>query len=167
FSYNNQVVPADSMIAVSQYEGKLHDFLAGTFGPAYEFKESPGYVIIRYAPRRMAVAINVEKRRHGPMVVEGQITDADHKKGVYLASIYERNILASTLSGPTGNFRLAIKRPEETLWLTISKENYRDTTIALLPPVQVRSTQKGRRYWFYPTDDIVAVLEGTAFCRFF
>ncbi|GGC24438.1 hypothetical protein GCM10011386_15500 [Parapedobacter defluvii] len=167
FSYNNQVVPADSVITVSRYEGKLLDFLTGTFGPAYEFKESPGYVVIRYAPRRMAVAVNVEKRRHGPMVVEGQITDADHRKGVYLASIYERNVLASTLSGPTGNFRLTIKRPEETLWLTISKENYRDTTLALLPPVQVNTRQNKRRYWFAPDDGSGGGLDGTALGRFF
>ncbi len=167
FSYNNQVVPADSVITIARYDGKLLDFLTSTFGHAYEFKESPGYVIIRYAPRRMAVTINVEKRRGGPLVVEGQVTDADNKMGVYLASIYERNVLASTLSGPTGNFRLTIKRPEETIWLTISKENYRDTTLALLPPVHVSTKQKGRRYWFAPDDGNGLGLDGTALGRFF
>lgn len=167
FSYNSQVVPADSVIRVARYEGKLLDFLANTFGPTYEFKESPGYVIIRYAPRRMAVAINVEKPRYGPMVVEGQVTDADTKKAVYLASIYERNVLASTLSGPAGNFKLTIKRPEETIWLTISKENYRDTTFALLPPVRVSTKQKGRRYWFAPEEGNGMGLDGTALGRFF
>jgi len=167
FSYNSQVVPADSMITIARYEGKLLDFLTNTFGPAYEFKESPGYVIIRYAPRRMAVAIHVEKPRYGPMVVEGQITDAGNKKGVYLASIYERNALTSTLSGPTGNFKLTIRRPEETIWLTISKENYRDTTLALLPPVQVSTKQKGRRYWFAPEEGNGMGLDGTALGRFF
>lgn len=167
FSYNSQVVPADSVIAVARYEGKLLDFLTSTLGPTYEFKETPGYVIIRYAPRRMAVTINIEGRRHGPMVIEGRITDADHKKGVYLASVYERNILASTLSGPAGNFRLTVKRPEETIWLTISKENYRDTTLALLPPVQVNNRQKGRRYWFTPDEGSGIGLDGTALGRFF
>ncbi|PPL01263.1 hypothetical protein [Parapedobacter indicus] len=167
FSYSNQVVPADSLITVARYDGKLLDFLTHTLGPAYEFKETPGYVIIRYAPRRMVVAIDIEERRHGPMVIEGQITDADHKKGVYLASVYERNVLASTLSGPAGNFKLTIKRPEETIWLTISKENYRDTTLALLPPVQVNNRQKGRRYWFAPDEGSGMGLDGTALGRFF
>src|SRR5690606_27878551 len=55
FSYSNQVVPADSLIRVARYDGTLLDFLTRTLGSSYEFKETPGYVIIRYAPRRMAV----------------------------------------------------------------------------------------------------------------
>lgn len=167
FAYNSDAVNAERMVSLRDYRGPLVDFLRQTLGDGYEFKESPGYVIIRYAPGTMELTVHVEKERGRPLVVEGQIKDARNEKGIYQASIYERNVLVSTLSGPTGNFRLTIKRPEETVWLTISKENYRDTTIALLPPVQVRSTQKGRRYWFYPTDDIGAGLEGTAFGRFF
>src|SRR5690606_27382886 len=75
FSYNNNVVPHDSIITVARYRGRLVDFLTATLGQAYEFKESPGYVIIRYAPRKMAVTLHVEKRRFGPLVVEGQLND--------------------------------------------------------------------------------------------
>jgi len=167
FSYSNQVVPADSLIRVARYDGTLLDFLTRTLGSSYEFKETPGYVIIRYAPRRMAVTIHVEVRPHAQVVIEGKITEADHKKGVYLASIYERNGLASTLSAPAGDFTLTIKRPEETIWLTISTENYRDTTLALLPPVQVDNRKKGRRYWFAPDEGNGLGLDGTALGRFF
>ena len=167
FAYNSDAVDADRMVSLADYRGPLVDFLQQTLGGGYEFKESPGYVIIRYAPGTVDLNIHVEKERGRPLVVEGQVRDAKSDKGIYLASIYERNVLVSTLSGPTGNFRLAIKRPDETVWLTISKENYRDTTIALLPPVQVRSAQKGRRYWFYPNDHTGVGLEGTAIGRFF
>ena len=167
FAYNSNVVPADSIIFLSDFRGMLVDFLAQTLGSDYEFKESPGYVIIRYAPASMRLTFHVDERRGGPLVVEGQITDAETDKAIHLASIYERNILVSTLSDATGSFKLTIKRPSETIWLTISKENYRDTTIALLSPVQVKPQNTGRRYWFYPDDDGGQGLESTMFGRFF
>jgi len=167
FAYNSNTVNVDSLVDLSSYHGPLIGFLERTFGRDYEFKDSPGYVIIRYAPGTMELTLQVEKERGKPLMVEGQVKDARNGKGIYLASIYERNILVSTLSGPTGNFRLTIKRPEETIWLTVSKENYRDTTIALLPPVQVGKKAERRRYWFYPDDGYGGGLESTAFGRFF
>jgi len=166
FSYNSRIVPADSLLTNVRYQGRLFDFLIRTFGPAYEFKESLGYVIIRYAPGHMAVSIKVEKSGYGPMVIEGQVTDEVRKRGIVEASVYERNTLASTLTGPTGDFRLTVKRPEETVWITVSKENYRDTTLALLPPVQISKSKKGRLYRFAP-GEWEDGLDGTALGRFF
>ncbi|WP_257666244.1 hypothetical protein [Parapedobacter tibetensis] len=167
FAYNSNAIAADSVITLSDFRGRLVDFLESTLGRDYEFKESPGYVIIRYAPGSMELTFHVEKDRGNPLVVEGKIKDASNDKGVHLASIYERNILVSTLSDPGGNFKLTIKRPGETIWLTISKENYRDTTVMLLPPVQVKPKNKWSRYRYYPDDSEGSGLEGTAFGRFF
>lgn len=167
FSYNSDALDADRMVTLAGYRGPLVHLLETTLGEGYEFKETPGYVIIRYAPGTMDLAIHLEKERGRALVVEGQVKDAHTHEGIHSASIYERNVLVSTLSGPAGNFKLIIKRPDETVWLTISKKNYRDTTIALLPPVQVRSAQKRRHYRFYPNDFIGEGLEGTAIGRFF
>ncbi len=167
FSYNNKVVPHDSLITVVPYRGKLVDFLASTLGPAYEFKESPGYVIIRYAPSRMAVSLHVERRRFGPLVVEGQLNDLVTNEAVALASIYERHVLVSTLSDRAGRFRLQVRPQGETLWLTVSKENYRDTTLALISPVRIRSQDSPIREWFYPDNTTGGGLESSAIGRFF
>src|SRR5690606_31022888 len=166
FSYNSDVVDADRQVNIPQYSGTLVGFLEQLFGPDYVFKESPGYVIIRYAPRLIALTVRVEQRRGRPLIVEGQVRDADDGAVINQASIYERNVLVSTLSGPTGNFRLSFRRPNETIWLTVSKENYRDTTVALLLPVEVGSKATVRRYWFFPKDDSRG-LEGTVLGRFF
>ncbi len=167
FAFNSRTVPADSTVALPGFRGTLEDFLKQLLGGDYEFKESPGYVIIRYAPAYMQLMFQVESGRGAPLVVVGRVMDAGTGKGIHLASIYERNVLTSTLSDPMGNFKLSIKRPDETIWLTISKENYRDTTLALIPPVQVKSRNKRRLYWFYPDDDDGVGLESTAFGRFF
>jgi len=166
FSYNSDVVDADRQVNIPHYSGTLVGILEKLFGPDYVFKESPGYVIIRYAPRLIDLTVRVEQQRGRPLVVEGQVRDADDGAVINQASIYERNVLVSTLSGPTGSFRLSFRRPNETIWLTVSKENYRDTTVALLLPVEVGSKATVRRYWFFPKDDSRG-LEGTVLGRFF
>ncbi|MEC3881110.1 hypothetical protein [Parapedobacter sp. 10938] len=166
FSYNSDVVATDKQINMPPYRGTLVGFLEQVFGADYVFKESPGYVIIRYAPRLIDLTVHIEERRGRPLLVEGKVKDAGNGMGINQASVYERNVLVSTLSDPGGNFKLAFRRPNETIWLTISKENYRDTTIALLLPVEVGSKAAARRYWFFPEND-GAGLEGTAFGRFF
>lgn len=166
FSYNSDVVDADKQIDMPHYRGTLVGFLEQVFGADYVFKESPGYVIIRYAPRLIDLTVHVEQRRGRPLMVEGTVTDAGNGMGINQASVYERNVLVSTLSGPGGNFKLAFRRPNETIWLTVSKENYRDTTIALLLPVEVGSKVAAQPYWFFPEDD-GSGLEGTALGRFF
>src|SRR5690606_39591519 len=125
-------------------------------------KQRPGYVIIRYAPCLIDLTVSVEQRGGRPLVVEGHVRDAIDGTAIAQASVYERNVLASTLSGATGDFRLSFRRPNETIWLTVSKENYRDTTIALLLPVEVGSKAAARRYWFFPENEGEG-LEGTAF----
>ncbi|SKB84920.1 hypothetical protein SAMN05660226_03411 [Parapedobacter luteus] len=167
FSYNSNAIAADSLVNVPNYRGPLINFLGRMLGRSYEFRETPGYVIIRYAPGTMKLAFRVEKERGRPLVIEGQVSDASNGMGVPFASIYDRQALVSTLSGPTGDFKLSIKRPGETIWLTVSKEKYRDTTLALLPPVQVGSKHKGRRYWLFLGDGSGGGLEGSAFGRFF
>ena len=166
FAYNSDVMDASKQVDVPHYRGTLVGLLERLLGADYIFKESPGYVIIRYAPRLIDLTVRVEQRRGRPLVVEGQVRDASDGTVISRASIYERNVLVSTLSGPTGDFRLSFRRPNETIWLTVSKENYRDTTIALLLPVEVGSKAATRRYWFFPEND-GSGLEGTALGRFF
>lgn len=167
FSYSTSVVAADSLVTVVGYRGTLGNYLSRTLGSNYELKESPGHVIIRYAPRRMAVTFDVEKRPFGPLVVEGQLKDAITDAGVPFASVYERQSLASALSDQHGKFRVVIKRPGETVWLTVSKTHYRDTTVALISPVRVNATDDKVREWFYPDGRLVEGLESSAFGRFF
>ncbi|HWK98451.1 MAG TPA: carboxypeptidase-like regulatory domain-containing protein, partial [Parapedobacter sp.] len=166
FAYNSNAVDVDQRVNLQSYRGTLLGFLEQLLGSAYVFKESPGYVIIRYAPRLIDLTVSIEQRRGRPLVVEGRVRDASDGTAISQASIYERNVLASTLSGATGDFRLSFRRPNETIWLTVSKENYKDTTIALLLPVEVGSKSVARRYWFFPENESSG-LERTALGRFF
>ncbi|MFC3199981.1 hypothetical protein ACFOET_20340 [Parapedobacter deserti] len=167
FAYNSKLVAEDSVIALSGFRGSVATFLDQTFGSEYEFKEAPGYVIIRYAPRSLEVTFTVEHERKGTLVIEGRIRDAANNADIEGASIYEPNVLASTLSDAQGRFRLAIRRRDESVWLRVRKANYRDTTLVLLPAVQVHPERKERRYTFYPGADGKSGLENSRLGRFF
>lgn len=167
FSYNSTLVAEDSVVALDRFKGRLADLLERTFGSNYEFKEAPGYVIIRYAPHTLDLAMHIDSERSGTLVVTGWIKDAASHRGVPGASVYERNVLVSTLSDSDGRFKLSIRRPGESVWLTVSKADYRDTTVVLLPTVKVGGGDKGRRYAFYPDDGGKAGLESSALGRFF
>src|ERR1700748_3002964 len=53
FAYNNQTIPADSLISMNDFNGTIYSFLSNTFGPDYEFKEVPGYIVLRHAPNKL------------------------------------------------------------------------------------------------------------------
>ncbi|WP_158800027.1 hypothetical protein [Pedobacter sp. L105] len=55
FAYNNKVVPADSLVSVSGYRGTLSGLLEKMLGESYEFKEVPGYIVLRYAPLKLFI----------------------------------------------------------------------------------------------------------------
>jgi hypothetical protein len=59
FVYNNQTVPADSVISVANYHGTIYNFLNNMLGAEYEFKEVPGYIVLRHAPRKLDLTAEV------------------------------------------------------------------------------------------------------------
>jgi hypothetical protein len=72
-------------------------------------------------------------------VVKGHVTDAADNKALNVVSIYEKNLLVSTLTDEQGNFELKLKSWNGAVILTASKENYRDTSLFVLQDVHVTS----------------------------
>jgi hypothetical protein len=50
FVYNNQTVPADSVVSVENYRGTIYNLLNNLLGADYEFKEVPGYIVCGTPP---------------------------------------------------------------------------------------------------------------------
>lgn len=166
FSYNSRSFAGDSLISFNGFQGTLIEFLEKTLGPDYEFKETPGYVIIRYAPRTMEVIAETEKESHRSFTLKGCVRDSLNGKGIGQASIYDRKALVSTLSNKNGYFKLVVKRPGESIWLTVNKENYREMTMVVLLPVEVNRRARERKYGYYPDEGDSTRIERTGFGRF-
>lgn len=152
FAYNNKNIPADSIISVSGYRGTLFSLLDKLLGDTYEFKEVPGYVVLRHAPYRLFITAEVEKDQIKQTVVKGYVNDASNQKVVAHASVYEKNLLISTLTDDKGYFELKLKNWTGSLLLTVSKENYRDTSLYVLPEVSVDSKHNNKNYKYYPDE---------------
>jgi hypothetical protein len=167
FAYNNKVVPADSLVSVSGYRGTLFSLLEKLLGENYEFKEVPGYVVLRYAPRKLFITAEVSKDQGTQTVVKGYVRNVSDQKGIVQASVYEKNLLLSTLTDEHGYFELKLKNYAGSIMLTASKENYRDTSEYVLPDVVVNEKRPGKNYKYYPDNVPGSDVEHSRFARLF
>ena len=166
FSYSGTAVDGGVRVPVEAYDGTVGGFLSLALGPAYEFKETPGYIIIRFAPRTMEVEMDVEKSgRHS--TVKGKLTDFNTKEPVPFASIYERNLLVSTLTNQEGYFELKVRQSQALFWLTFTKENYRDTSLYILPEIDIKARKISPRLRFAPENGNAEALEENFLGRIF
>lgn len=151
FSYESSLIDLESKLPFSSYQGKLAGFLEEVFGDSYEFKEHDAYVIIRYAPGKLDAELEMMPDGKS-LVVQGQIRDLHTGEPVSTASIYEKNGLAFAISDGQGNFELRLKSASPlSVWLILRKEEYKDTSFVLLPPVQVDlDKHAGSRFRFLP-----------------
>ena len=166
FSYQDTIIKADQPIRLDYYEGSIEGFLVKILGTQYEFKEIPGYVIIRYAPGVLEVDVEMES---GPKqwMINGFIRDSHTGENISYASIYDRNSLASTPTDENGYFELQSRQSDPVIWLTISKSSYRDTTFMLLPGVDIRAKKRTSIFRYYQEDGSVDELEQSFFGRMF
>lgn len=165
FAYNNKTIPADSMVSVAGYHGTLFSLLDKLLGDSYEFKEVPGYIVLRHAPGKLYITAEVDKELG---IVKGYVNDVTGQKAIPQASVYEKNQLVSTLTNDKGYFELRLKNPTGALSLSVSKENYRDTALYILPVVNVDSkNNNSKNYKYYPDEGSGNGVEHSRFARFF
>ncbi|RAI91518.1 peptidase associated/transthyretin-like domain-containing protein [Algoriphagus yeomjeoni] len=169
FSYESTLLPLDNPLSNENYSGTIGDFLLKELGNEYEYKELPGYIIIRYAPEKLDLDAEMDKR-FNTVTVKGYIRNSSTQEAVSRASIYDKNTLASTLTDQNGYFKLKYKKQNSSIWLTLSKENYRDTTFLLMPTIDIVAEKENRRFRYIPGDSTTKALEesflGKAFIGF-
>jgi len=167
FVYNNQTVPADSVISLTSYQGTIYNFLNDVLGADYEFKEVPGYIVLRHAPRKLYLTAEVDNDPAKQLTVKGHVTDAADGTGLNQVSIYEKNLLASTLTDEQGNFTLKLKNWNGTVVLTATRENYRDTSLFVLQDVNITAAPVKKQYEYYPEAERNGRGFGRSFARWF
>jgi hypothetical protein len=167
FAYNNKIVPADSLVSLSGYSGTLLGLLEKILGENYEFKEVPGYVVLRYAPRKLFITAEAYKNQGVRTIIRGNVSDASDLKAVARASVYERNQLLSTFTDDHGYFELKLKNYNGPVLLTVSKEDYRDTSAYILPFIIVNEKGPVKSYKYYPDNASGSDVEHNRLARIF
>lgn len=168
FSFNSDLVNLDSLVTKRAYNGVLIDYLSGLLGERFSFKETTSHILISYAPERMDVAANISSKESNRAMISGYIKDIRTNRAIANASVYERQAFrASTLSDKNGFFALDIKNPENLVAIALSKENYRDTSIILLLPVEAYRSLKKRKVGYYQVNGAGKTVYNNFFGNFF
>jgi len=136
FSYSNDQINADSLVDLSIDHQPLRVVLDSLFKGNVDYKESPGYVILRLAPNELTLKAENAGGREQNYYISGYILDEHTGLGIPNASVYEKRLLVSTLSDQKGYFKIKIKAAG-MVTLTVSKEFYKDASVNFLSDVSI------------------------------
>lgn len=132
FSYNSTIVKKDSLVSLSANNRPLKEILSQLFNATYEFRESGNYIIIRKAPIQVTLVTDGFQPDHRVYSVTGHVYDDQSGQAIYEASVYEKRMLASSMTDEKGYFRLRLRNSRsQTAVLTVSKEFYEDTSVSI------------------------------------
>jgi hypothetical protein len=122
FSYNSNILRKDSLVNVLAKGKTVKQVLVSLLGNSYQYSETDKYIIIHTDDREKSYCIS------------GYITDGTTGGPLEDASVFERNQLASAITGKDGYFRLHLKDKGRypTAEITITKGFYTDTNISLI-----------------------------------
>lgn len=169
FSYNSKLLDLDKEVNIDRYQGLLIDYLEKLLGEKYSFKETRSHIIITYAPQRMDVStVNIDTTKNNRTMISGYVKDIRTNQPVGFVSVYDRTtFLGATLTSNNGYFELDVKNPENAVTIALSKENYRDTMLVLILPVEILHAARGRKIGYYHTGDSSKTISNSAFGKFF
>jgi len=162
FSYSNNWVPVDSLINISCNKS-IREVLDDLFKGKVDYKETPGYIILKRAPYRLAVFSDNSTEPDQTYVITGHVVDEKTGGRLAGASVYEKHVLVSTLTDQNGYFRLKIKY-KGPVTLTVSKELYKDIDVNLLNDVTVYPVAQN---YYYSADTSYKKVERSLLGRWF
>lgn len=123
FSYNNNIIKADSLVSISANNQTVKQVLDLLLEGNYQYKETGNYIILQ----RNAVGQQY--------AIYGYVVDKGSGQRIANASVYEKHQLISTLTNEQGYFRLRLKDKERypSAMITVSKDLYTDTSLIIKP----------------------------------
>jgi hypothetical protein len=124
FSYNSSIIDANHTVNLNVQNLTVRQVLNEMFQGTLNYKAKGNYIILTKA------AAPPVKNDMVTIVVSGYIEDAITGNKVPHASIYHKASFSSVASDDYGFFRIKIEK-RDSLLLSFSKKDYRDTTIQI------------------------------------
>lgn len=137
FSFNSSIIPPDSIVSIAMENRTIREALDLLLNGKYEYRERSGFLILRYAPGRLSLIAHDMLSVAGDYQLKGYVIDMESGKRLAKASVYEKNQLQSTMTDKHGYFELKLHSEYAASQITLSKENYRDTSLIFLADVKV------------------------------
>ncbi|MDR6782512.1 hypothetical protein ABIE26_001000 [Pedobacter africanus] len=166
FSYSGSLFSQDSLVNVDVKDTPVREILDKLFRNKVDYKENGEYIILRYAAYRLTIEPENITTAEKLYIISGYVVDVETGKRIRQASVYEKQLIPSTLTDNNGYFSLKFKGEHSQVALTASKENYRDTTLIFLSDIKVKPEG-----YSGPNDDeaagVFADVERSGIGRFF
>lgn len=137
FSYSGDLFNSDSLVTLKVTNTPVWQILDRIFKNNIEYRETENYIVLRCAINRFYIISEEIITKKSSYKISGQVIDISTGKGVENASVYEKKLLQSALTGKDGNFTLRFRGAQFSVILTASKENYRDTSMIFLSDIKV------------------------------
>lgn len=123
FSYNSNIVPADSIVTVNIWNKSVQQALDEIFKGRFAYKEAGQHVIIQYPNSGQF------------WYVSGYIVDEQTGERIRDVSVFESSQLVASLTNDQGYFKLKLKDKYPATSLNISRSFYQDTLVSIMPGV--------------------------------
>lgn len=162
FSYNSDSLPKDTTITFKADNIMVQDALDSLFNGSFEYKEASNYIVFRACPKSLSLIPEKSESIGSKYLISGYIIDNSDGQKVKDASVYEKQLLKSTLTDHQGYFKLKIKSNNQAIRLTVAKDQYKEITVTMLPAVTV-DTKDSSKYGFKLESGIVATYFGKIF----
>ena len=136
FSYNSNIVPADSVIDIDVWNKTVKQTLDIIFKGRFEYKETPNHIIIQLPSSGQY------------WYVSGYIVDENTGERMRDVSVFESGQLVASLTNDVGYFKLKLKDKTPATVINIRKSMYNDTLITIKPGVdqEVKVSLKPKNY---------------------
>ncbi len=138
FSYSGDVFNRDSLVSISSRNQTVRDILDRIFLGKVDYRERDQYIILRSTSLHFSIQPDLIKTDSRRYLISGRVFDESTGLPVGDASVYERRLLASTLTDEKGYFRMRLRGDFQSVILTVSKEAYRDTSMSFLSTVTIK-----------------------------
>lgn len=137
FSYNSNLIPKDSLVNMHVANQTVKEALDQLLSNRFEYREAENFVILRYAPSQLSLVTEKFLNEDQSCLVSGYIVNEHSGQKLENASVYSRRTLESALTDVNGHFELKVSNENQPVVITVSKENYKDTSVTFLSDVKV------------------------------
>ncbi|MCU0368588.1 MAG: hypothetical protein MUF39_07135 [Cyclobacteriaceae bacterium] len=128
FSYNSAIIPDEQLVTIDVENKPVREALNILFQGTMNYKVKSNYVILTRAPAPVA------KNNIVTIFINGYVQDLLTGEKIAQASVYDKKSLVSVTTDEYGYFNLKLDKKTDTLQLSISKKNYRDTLVNISTP---------------------------------
>jgi hypothetical protein len=136
FSYNSAIIDANQEVSLDATNQTVRNLLNEIFQGSMNYKEKGNYLILTKAPPPPV------KNDVVTVTINGYIEDAKTGDKIPQASVYDKKSFISAVTDEFGYFKLKLEKKIDSISLSVSKKNYRDTVISITTPINQYLTIK-------------------------